>query len=130
MTETFSPTMKPAMTQAERAKILKRLTRIARIMDTAIGIPGTRFRIGADSIIGLVPGAGDLVTLGISAYTLMLAARVGAPKPLLAKMAANIAIDTGLGSIPVLGDIFDMFFKSNSRNLQLLQDYLKTQKPI
>jgi Domain of unknown function (DUF4112) len=113
------------LSPAERAKILKRITRIAKVMDTAIGIPGTRFRFGADSIIGLIPGAGDLVSMGISVYTLTLAAKLGAPKPLLVKMAANIAIDTGLGSIPVLGDIFDAYFKSNSRNLQLLQDYLK-----
>jgi hypothetical protein len=123
-------TMNATITAAERAKLIKRLTRIARIMDTAIGIPGTRFKFGADSIIGLIPGAGDLVTLAISAYTLMLAAQIGAPKPLLAKMAANIAIDTGLGSIPVLGDIFDMFFKSNSRNLQMLMDHLKATNQI
>jgi hypothetical protein len=123
-------TMNATMTAAERAKLLKRLTRIARIMDTAIGIPGTRFRIGADSIIGLIPGAGDLVGLAISAYTLMLASQIGAPKPLLVKMAANIAIDTGLGSIPVLGDIFDMYFKSNSRNLQMLMDHLKATNQI
>jgi hypothetical protein len=123
-------TMNASMTAAERAMLLKRLTRIARIMDTAIGIPGTRFKFGADAIIGLIPGGGDLVGLAISAYTLMLASQIGAPKPLLVKMAANIAIDTGLGSIPVLGDIFDMYFKSNSRNLKMLMDHLKATNQI
>jgi Domain of unknown function (DUF4112) len=113
------------MNGLDRVATLKRVQRIARIMDTAIRIPGTKIRFGADSIIGLVPGAGDLITLGISAYTLMLASQMGAPKPLLAKMAANIAIDTGLGSIPVLGDIFDVYFKSNTRNLEMLTAWLK-----
>jgi hypothetical protein len=108
----------------DRVKTLKRLKRIAKLMDTAWGIPGTRFRFGIDSIIGLVPGAGDMITLGISAYTLLLAAQLGAPKSLLIKMAANVAIDTGLGSIPIMGDIFDMFFKSNTRNLKMLLEHL------
>lgn len=111
----------------DQVKTLKRLKTIARVMDTAIGIPGTRFRLGADSIIGLVPGAGDLVTLGISLYTLRLAQQLGAPKPLLIKMGVNVAIDTGLGSIPVLGDIFDAYFKSNTMNLKLLTDYLDSK---
>jgi hypothetical protein len=109
----------------DRAKTLKRLQRIARIMDSAWGIPGTKIRFGADSIIGLVPGAGDMITLGISAYTLMLAMQMGAPRSLLTKMAANVAIDTGLGVIPVVGDIFDMFFKSNTRNIAMLNAWLR-----
>jgi hypothetical protein len=118
-------TASATMPGIDRAKTLKRLQRIARIMDTAWGIPGTKIRFGADSIIGLVPGAGDMITLGISAYTLMLAMQMGAPRSLLTKMAANVAIDTGLGVIPVVGDIFDMFFKSNTRNIAMLNAWLR-----
>jgi Domain of unknown function (DUF4112) len=104
----------------DRVKTINRLRNIARVMDTAVKIPGTKIRFGADSIIGLVPGAGDLVTMGISIYVLAEAARLGLPREVLLKMAGNIAIDTGIGAIPIVGDIFDMFFKSNTKNLSLL----------
>lgn len=115
------------MTEFERLKTLKRIERLARLMDTAWGIPFTKWRFGVDSVVGLVPGAGDLVNLGVSVYTLMLAHRLGAPNALLLKMAANSGIDFGLGSVPVLGDIFDMYFKSNTRNLKMLTEFLATQ---
>jgi hypothetical protein len=115
------------MTEAERLKTLTRLTRLAKLMDTAWGIPFTRIRFGFDSVIGLVPGAGDVVNLGVSAYSLFLAHKMGAPKSLLLRMAANAGIDFGLGSIPVLGDIFDLFFKSNTRNLKMLTEFLARQ---
>ena len=108
-----------------RAASIARVKRIARIMDVAWRIPGTKIRFGADSVIGLVPGAGDLVTMGISLYMLAEAHRLGIPQPILLKMAGNIAIDTGIGAIPVVGDVFDMFFKSNSKNAKLLVDYIE-----
>lgn len=115
------------MTEFERLKILKRIERLAKLMDTAWGIPFTKWRFGIDSVVGLVPGAGDVVNLGVSVYTLMLAHRLGAPNALLLKMAANSGIDFGIGSVPVLGDIFDMFFKSNTRNLKMLTEFLASQ---
>ncbi len=115
------------MTEFERLKTLKRIERLAKLMDTAWGIPFTKWRFGVDSVVGLVPGAGDLVNLGVSVYTLILAHRLGAPNALLLKMAANSGIDFGLGSVPVLGDIFDMFFKSNTRNLKMLTEFLAAQ---
>ncbi len=107
-----------------RAASIARVKRIARIMDTAWGIPGTKMRFGADSLIGLVPGAGDLVTMGISLYMLAEAHRLGIPKAILLKMAGNIAVDTGIGAVPLVGDVFDLFFKSNSKNAKLLIDYI------
>ncbi len=109
----------------DHAKTLARLQRLARTMDTAWRIPFTRTRFGADSLIGLVPGAGDVLGLGISAYSLLLAHRLGAPRALLVKMIANSAIDAGLGTVPIVGDVFDLFFKSNTKNLKLLTDYLE-----
>jgi hypothetical protein len=111
----------------DHAKTLARLQRLSRIMDTAWRIPLTRWRFGLDSVLGLVPGAGDFINVGISAYAILLARRLGAPNSLLIKMVGNSAIDFGLGTVPVVGDIFDMFFKSNIRNLKLLTDYLEKQ---
>jgi Domain of unknown function (DUF4112) len=117
-----------SVSNIERLKTVKRLERFARLMDTAWRIPFTRWRFGLDSVLGLIPGAGDGVNLLLSVYTLHLARKVGAPNSLLLKMAANAGIDFGLGTVPVLGDIFDMYFKSNTRNLKLLKDYLATTK--
>jgi Domain of unknown function (DUF4112) len=118
-----------SMTTADQLKMLTRLKRIARFMDAGWGIPFTKFRFGADSVLGLVPGAGDVVAMFVSIYVLVKAHEMGAPKPLLMKMAGNIAIDTGLGAVPVLGDVFDMFFKSNVKNVDLLHDFItKNQK--
>lgn len=104
---------------------IARIKRIARVMDVALHIPGTKIRFGADSIIGLVPGAGDLVTMGVSLYVLAEAHRLGAPRSLLLKMAGNIAIDSSIGAIPLVGDVFDMFFKSNTKNTKLLIDHFE-----
>jgi hypothetical protein len=109
----------------DEARIIRRLTRLARTMDTALKIPGTKLRFGADSVIGLIPGAGDLVGLGISSYVLLEAWRLGAPGAVLIRMAGNVAIDTGLGAVPLVGDVFDLFFKSNTKNLTLLLDHLE-----
>lgn len=112
------------VTAADRAKTLKRLSRLARTMDTAIKIPFVKTRLGADALIGLIPGLGDMAGLLVSSYVLAEAWRLGAPGSVLVKMAGNIAMDTGLGAVPVLGDIFDVYFKSNTRNLNLLLDHL------
>ena len=112
------------VTAAHRGKTLKRLGRLARTMDTAIKIPFLKTRLGADALLGLIPGAGDLVGMAVSAYVLAEAWRLGAPSRLLVRMAGNIAVDTGLGAVPVLGDIFDVYFKSNTRNLALLMEHL------
>ena len=103
---------------------LARLERLARLLDSALPIPGTSLRFGADSVLGLIPGVGDAVALGISLFALNEAWRLGAPPRLIARMMANLAIDAGLGAIPVAGDIFDLLFKSNTRNLRLLIAHL------
>ena len=111
----------------DHVRRLARLRRLARVMDTALRIPGTRIRFGADSALGLVPGAGDVIGLGVSLFALMEAVRHGAPPRLITRMIGNIAIDTGLGAIPVTGDIFDVLFKSNTRNLKLLLDHFERE---
>jgi hypothetical protein len=111
----------------DRARSLARLKGLARIMDSAIGIPGTRIRLGADSALGLIPGAGDVIGLCLSGFALMEALRLGAPPRLIARMIGNVAIDTGLGAIPVAGDVFDLLFRSNTRNLKLLLDHFERE---
>jgi Domain of unknown function (DUF4112) len=98
----------------------RRLRRVAKLLDSAIVVPGLRIRIGADAILGLVPGIGDIASGLIGAYLIYEARRLGAPKSALARMAANLALDTAVGSIPVAGDIWDFFFRANERNMQIL----------
>jgi len=98
---------------------------LARVLDTAFEIPGTRIRIGLDAILGLIPGAGDVLSAALGSYIVMAAVRAGAPAPVIARMLGNVALDTAVGSIPVLGDLFDIAFKSNMRNAGMLERYLE-----
>jgi len=100
---------------------------LVRLMDDAIPIPGTRYRIGWDAIVGLVvPGAGDAAAALSQVALLFAAVRMAAPRSVIARMLLNVAIDALLGSVPVLGDLFDVGFKANRRNLELLQSLQTT----
>jgi hypothetical protein len=98
----------------------RRLRRLAKLMDSAITVPGLGLRIGADAVIGLVPGIGDAAGALIGGYLIYEAHRLGAPKGALARMVFNLLLDTGIGAIPIAGDIWDLFFRSNDRNMQIL----------
>ncbi|MBD0334386.1 MAG: DUF4112 domain-containing protein [Cyanobacteria bacterium Co-bin13] len=106
-------------------------TRIARLrnlsywLDSAIAIPGTRLRFGLDPIIGLLPGGGDTAGLLLSAYIVLEAARMGASKSMLSRMAFNILLETVAGTLPIAGDLFDAAWKSNVRNMRLLEEHLQ-----
>jgi hypothetical protein len=102
---------------------LRRLSSIAALMDTAVGIPLTRFRVGADSVLGLVPGIGDAAGTLVSLYLVNEARRLGLPKDKLARMLTNVGIDFVGGAVPLLGDLFDAYFKSNKRNVDLVLDH-------
>ena len=117
------------MNTTERLVTLNRIRKLSRLMDTAIRIPGINFRIGLDPIIGLIPGAGDLVSTGFSAYIIYLAARFGLPRQVLTKMVLNIGLETVVGSLPLVGDLFDAYYKSNIRNLALLEKHLQVTDP-
>jgi hypothetical protein len=108
-----------------KEQTLRRLEGLAWFMDSAVKIPGTSKTIGADAVMSFVPGVGSLAASGISLYVMAEALRHGAPKGILARMAGNIAADTLLGAIPVIGFLFDMFFKANQRNLNLLRGHLQ-----
>lgn len=92
-------------------------------MDAQFRIPGTSIRFGVDSLIGLVPGVGDLVSFLISGYMLSVASKKGASGFVQARMVANIVIDAVVGAVPILGDIFDVVFKANQRNMRLLEQH-------
>lgn len=100
-----------------------RVQRLARLMDSSIRLPGG-FRIGVDGLIGLVPVAGDLAAAGVSFYIVAQAAHAGVPARVLARMVLNVALDTLVGAIPILGDVFDVAFKANLRNARLMDAYL------
>lgn len=99
------------------------LDRLAWWLDSSIVVPGTRFRIGLDALIGLVPGIGDLVGTGLSAYIVAAAARRGLPGSVLLRMAFNVGLEAIVGAVPILGDLFDAAWKANQRNVALLRQY-------
>jgi hypothetical protein len=109
-----------AILAEERGRIERRLRWLAWAMDSAFEVPGTRWRIGWDAIIGLAPGVGDAVTSAVSLYIVYEAARLGVPKWTLARMLANVGIDFVLGSLPLVGDVFDAAWKANQKNLRLM----------
>ncbi len=103
---------------------MRKLRGLAYLLDNSIPLPGG-FRVGLDAIIGLVPGIGDTAGAVLSAYILTQAARLGAPRPVLLRMAANVGIETVVGAIPFLGDLFDAGWKANARNVALLDAFLE-----
>lgn len=110
--------------------VIDRLDGYARLMDSQFRIPLTPVRLGLDSLIGLLPGIGDGVAFLLSLYPLMEAKKRGAPLTILLKMLLNTLVDFVVGSIPLLGDIFDVGFKANVRNVRLLKGYLRTENPL
>jgi hypothetical protein len=109
----------------DRRAALERLEWLANFMDTALVIPGTGIRFGADAVIGLWPVVGDVIGSGISAVIVAEAYRLGAPGHLVARMVANIAIDGFVGSIPLFGDAFDVLWRANRKNVVLLREHLE-----
>lgn len=112
------------MDNIKRLATLNQIRKLSRLMDTSIGIPGTRFRFGLDPILGLVPGAGDLISTGFSAYIIYLATRFGIPNQDLKQMIINVALEAVVGTVPLFGDMFDAYYKSNIRNLAILEKHL------
>jgi hypothetical protein len=113
------------MNEAEKRIVMNRLGRLAWLMDDFINIPGTKFKVGFDPLLGLLPWLGDAAGSVVSSFMISEAARLGVPKSLLLKMAFNIIMDALLGVLPLVGDIFDLGWKANSRNFKLLEKYLE-----
>lgn len=115
--------MKTPLPTKQISKISK-LRRISRLLDSAISIPGTKISFGLDPILGMLPGGGDALTGGISAYIVIEAAKMGISRDIILKMVGNILIDSFAGTVPVVGDLFDVGWKSNVKNLELLEKHL------
>ncbi len=117
-----SPTVEPYNPHQQDS--LARLDALAKLMDGSFTIPGTSIRMGLDGIIGLVPIAGDLVSALISSYIVWEAKQLGASRWVIGRMMTNTLIDTTIGAIPLVGDAFDIVFRTNMRNLALLKKHL------
>lgn len=111
------------MTTTERRRV-DALRKWATLLDAALGIPGTRLRFGLDALIGLVPGAGDAFSGMFSALLVVQAMKLGVPRIILARMALNVFIDAAVGVVPLLGDLFDVGWKANLRNVTLLERHV------
>jgi hypothetical protein len=101
------------------------LDALATLMDSAVEIPGTRIKVGLDALLGVIPGLGDVASSLASLYILRRAHRLGVGRATLIRMGANVAADLAVGAIPLAGDIFDVFWKANRRNVALLQRHAR-----
>ncbi|MCR8913459.1 DUF4112 domain-containing protein [Marinobacter panjinensis] len=115
------------VSREDKLAALARLDRFSRMADNAIAIPFTRFRIGVEPLIGLVPVLGDFAGLIMSGYVLVEAQRAGASSRVKRQMVRNMAIDFVGGLVPVVGDAFDFAWKANARNAKLLREYLEIE---
>jgi hypothetical protein len=119
----FFETLKAA--GPSRADSMARMETLANLLDGAVVIPGTNQRIGLDALIGLVPGIGDLVSAALSSYIIWEARQLGLPRWKIARMIGNLAVDTAIGAIPVAGDVFDVFFRANKRNMRIVREHME-----
>lgn len=108
----------------------RRLDRLAWLLDDSFGLPGTKRRFGIDPLLGLIPGVGDVIGAGLSLWLLVEAARLGASRALLTRMFGNVLVEALIGIVPVVGDVFDFYWKANQRNRQLLATYIDAELHI
>ena len=120
-----SPIPARELTNDER---LERIRRLVRLLDEAFQIPGTKYRIGLDGLIGLVPVAGDLITGGLALWIIREAAEMGVPRRTIMRMLWNLGLDVTAGFIPAVGDLFDVAWKANVKNLTLLEKHFARQE--
>jgi hypothetical protein len=106
-------------------KGLERYTLLTFLFDQAFRVPGTKWRFGLDALLGLLPGAGDVVGALVGAYGVLVARELGAPASIQFRMLANVALDAFAGAVPILGDIFDFAFKAHVRNRVLMEKWLR-----
>jgi len=122
--------LKPIVEGFPRGTSLRGLEHLAWVMDRAVRIPGTKVSVGLDALLGLLPVGGDVLTGLVQAGIVLVALfRYRVPRPVAARMAANVLIDVLIGAVPLIGDLFDIGFKANTRNVQLLRE-VQEQRPI
>ena len=116
-------------TGTDPQSIRRRVEVLEQLMERSFRIPGVNYPIGLDAIVGLVPIVGDFITAAMGAYIVWEGRNLGLPKWKLWRMGGNIAIDTALGAVPVVGDAFDVMFRSNTRNLRIIKKHLDKHHP-
>lgn len=117
--------MSTQLRHSDREQIINRVNRLAWLLDNSIEVPIIRYRIGLDSIIGLIPVVGDAAGMIISSYIVAEALRLGVSRTIITRMVINIVLEGVIGSIPLLGDLFDAVFKANLRNVRLLNQVVR-----
>jgi Domain of unknown function (DUF4112) len=122
----FSKNSEESLSLLQRTR-LSRVRWLSYLLDERFRIPGTRYRIGLDGLLGVLPGVGDTIGTLLSAYILFEAIQLGIPRATLLRMVGNIALDTLVGAIPVVGDVFDVAWKANKKNVALLNAYIASQ---
>lgn len=118
--------IKPSNSDPERTIIVRRMRSLSTLLDNAIRVPGTSIELGIDPILGLIPGGGDILGGVLSIYIVFEAFKLGLPRETLITMVSNIALETITGTVPVFGDIFDVAWKANVKNVELLEDYVNS----
>jgi len=111
------------------ASVRRRIEAMEVLLERSVTVPGTGYRIGLDAIAGLIPVAGDVITAAMGAWLVWESRNLGLPKWKLWRMAGNVAFDTAVGAIPLVGDVFDFAFRSNSRNLRIVKRHLDKHHP-
>jgi uncharacterized protein DUF4112 len=114
-------------TDAQRRATLARIDMLSKLFDTAFVLPGTKVRFGIEAIMRLVPGIGDAAASALSCYLLYEAHRLDVPSHVFARLLANVAIEGVVGAVPILGDLFDVGFRANRRNVKILKEYFEQQ---
>ena len=109
--------------------VRQRIEMMEQVLENVFVIPGTRFRVGLDSMVGLIPVRGDLVTAAMGAWIVWEARNLGMSRWQLLRMGANVGVDTAIGAIPFVGDAFDLAFRSNSKNLRIIRKHLDRHHP-
>ena len=111
------------------ASVRRRIEMMEKLLERSFTIPGVNYRVGLDSVAGLVPVFGDIVTAAMGMWLVWEARNLGLPKWKLIRMTGNVAFDTAVGAVPVVGDAFDFLYRSNTRNLKLIKRHLDKHHP-
>ncbi len=127
--ENQKPGREPATAGLNRKNISQIAQALGQLLDASLTIPGTTIKIGLDPLIGLIPGIGDLISNGIGSSLLFLATKAGVPRIVILRMSFNILINMVVGAIPIVGDLFSVWFKSNLQNAQILHKHSQTTAP-
>lgn len=129
-TSTYFHSLDGSRTKASRDETLERLDKLSRLFDTAFILPGTNIRFGIEAVMRLIPGIGDAAASALSCWLLYEAHRLKVPTPVFSRMIINVAIEGVVGAVPLLGDLFDVGFRANRRNVQILREYFERENLI